>query len=272
MNPEKRIWVGNFTRLPNTFSGGWFAMDNMYMNGAVLCYTRVASGGIDCISLDVNYGPQGGGIQVGSHITVSKGGASVDHARTKLQYINRDLFALMWSDQNVGGAISYQLITFNDAGDMSKRGPAYVVSHRNREHTILSYRVGSTYVDDYKTAIVELVQNDTMRFAVLNTVYVYPRPIGVASKSIAGRNQVQFGGLWKVSKEFLKTQKDGKLVPGTMYYTNDRGMILRGLPAGYAHRSFGIFYVVSRDDDSLLNLHNQVGMAISENEILLRFH
>lgn len=269
---DKHIRISNFTRLPFTFSGGFFALDNMYMNGAVLCYTRIASGGINCISLDVNYGPQGGGIQFGSTVIVSSGGAAVDESRTKLQIINWKTFALMWADQNIGGAISYQMITFNDAGDMSKRGPAYVVSHRNRHHNIVQHFVGCSGVDQYKSAIVELLQTDTKRMAMLHTVYVYPRPIGVANKNIAGGNQVQFGGLWKVSKEYLKKQKEGKLIPGTMYYCNDRGMILRGFPAGYAHRSFGIFYIISRDDDSLLNLHNQVGMAISESEILLRFH
>lgn len=267
-----KIFMGNFTRLPHTFSGGFFALDNMYMNGAVICYQRVVSGGINCMGIDVTYGPQGGGLQFGSTLVVSKGGAATDHSRTKLQYINWTTFAIMWPDQNVGGAITYQLVSFNDAGDMSKRGPAYVVSHRNRDMNVLKHRVGCTYVDMYKSAIVELVQTDTKKYALLHTVYVYPRPIGVASKNLAGRNQVQFGGLWKVSKEFLKKQRGGKLVPGTMYYTNDRGMILRGFPAGYAHRSFGIFYIVSRDDDSILNLHNQVGMAISETEILLRFH
>ena len=269
---DKRIVLSNFTRLPFTFSGGFFALDNMYMNGAVLCYTRIASGGINCISLDIEYGPYGGRIQFGSTVVVSKGGAAIDESRTKLQIINWKTFALMWADQNVGGAISYQMITFNDAGDMSKRGPAYVVSHRNRRHTIVQHVVGCSGIDEYKSAIVELVQSDTKRFALLHTVYVYPRPIGVAAKNFAGGNQVQFGGLWKVSKEYLKKQREGKLYPGTMYYCNDRGMILRGFPAGYAHRSFGIFYIESRDDDSLLNLHNQVGMAISESEILLRFH
>lgn len=38
------------------------------------------------------------------------------------------------------------------------------------------------------------------------------------------------------------------------------------------HWDFGVFYVRSRDDDSLLSLRNQIGMAISENEILIRMN
>ena len=52
----------------------------MYMNGAVLCYTRIASGGINCISLDIEYGPYGGRIQFGSTVVVSKGGAYLDNS------------------------------------------------------------------------------------------------------------------------------------------------------------------------------------------------
>ena len=57
-----------------------------------------------------------------------------------------------------------------------------------------------------------------------------------------------------------------------MYYTNDRGQIIEGLPMGYAHRSFGFNYIISRSDESLVSLSNQVGMAINEKELLLKFY
>ena len=57
-----------------------------------------------------------------------------------------------------------------------------------------------------------------------------------------------------------------------MYYTNDRGMILPGGPAGYMHNDFGVFYVQSRMDNSLLSLQNQIGMAVSESEILIKMN
>ena len=257
----------NFTTLPTEMSYGWFSLDNMHQNGAVLCYTRLASMGINCVSIDVMYGREGGQVQFGSTLVVSSGGAQVDTERTKLQMINEKTFAIMWCDNNIGGLVSYQMITFNDAGDLSRNGPAYVISHRMREDTILGHYVGCSGVDQYKSAVVELVQTNLKSIAVLHTVYVYPRPIGIAAKSFTGGNQVQFGGLWKVGQKAHSTA----LIPGHMYYTNDRGMILDGGPAGYMHRSFGIFYVTSRDDDSLLSLNNQVGMAISETELLLKF-
>ena len=276
---DNEVEVTDFVRMPFEMSYGYFSLDNLYFNGAVMCYTRAASGGIDCVSMDVNHefhpGPHPPApIQFGSTITVSSGGSSIDHSKVKLQIVNRDTFALMWADKNLGGAISYQMVSFNDAGDMVRNGPAYVISHRSRSRKPLYHVIGCTGIDHYKSAIIEIVMNEKEEtgWAFLHTVYVYPRPIGIAAKNFAGDNQVQFGGLWKVKKDVLKTMKDGKLVPGTMYYTNDRGMILPGGPAGYMDYDFGVFYIQSRMDDSLLSLQNQIGMAISESEILIKMN
>ena len=164
------------------------------------------------------------------------------------------------------------MVSFNDAGDMVKNGPAYIISQWNRGTRVWDHVIGCTGIDHYKSALVEIVESDEGGWAFLHTVYVYPRPIGIAAKTFAGGNQVQFGGLWKVKKDVLKTMKDGKLVPGPMYYTNDRGMILPGGPAGYMHNDFGVFYVQSRMDNSLLSLQNQIGMAVSESEILIKMN
>ena len=268
------VEVTDFVRLPFEMSYGYFSLDNLYRNGAVMCYTRAASGGIDCVSMDVSHemGPQGTPIQFGSTLTVSSGGSAINHSKVKLQIVNRDTFALMWADKNLGGAISYQMVSFNDAGDMVKNGPAYIISQWNRGTRVWDHVIGCTGIDHYKSALVEIVESDEGGWAFLHTVYVYPRPIGIAAKTFAGGNQVQFGGLWKVKKDVLKTMKDGKLVPGTMYYTNDRGMILPGGPAGYMHNDFGVFYVQSRMDNSLLSLQNQIGMAVSESEILIKMN
>ena len=265
------LQIGEFRDMPFTMSYGFFSIDNYGPNGAVMCYTRAASGGLNCVSMDVTHGPHGG-VQFGSTVVVSKGGSSIDEDRIKLQVINHRTFALMWADQNIGGALSYQMVTFNDAGDMTLNGPAFVISQRRRHQQIYQHIVGCSGVDDYKSFIVELVQTDREASAYLHTVYVYPRPIGIAAKTFAGGNQVQFGGLWKVSKKALSAIRSGKLRPGSMYYTNDRGMILEGPPAGYTHRTFGIDYIQSRSDESLLSLSNQVGMAISETELLLKFY
>ena len=268
---EGKLRVSDFKELSFEWSIGFFSIDNVGPNGAVMCYTRAASGGINCVSMDVTHGPHGG-VQFGSTVVVSKGGSAIDKQRTKMQIINHRTFAVMWADQNIGGALSYQMVTFNSAGDMSLNGPAFVVSQWRRYQQVHQHIVGCSGVDDYKSFIVELVQTDMEAQAYLHTVYVYPRPIGIAAKTFAGGNQVQFGGLWKVSKKALSAIRDGKLKPGSMYYTNDRGMILEGPPAGYAHRSFGILYIRSRSDESLLSLSNRVGMAVSETELLLKFH
>ena len=269
---DDRIHVSRFTEYPHEITTGYFSLDNLYMNGAVMCYTRLASGGIDCVSLDISHemGPHGNGIEFGSTLTLSSGGSAIDAARTKLQMINWRTFALMWADQNLGGAISYQMVSFNDAGDMVKNGPAYIISQWNRGTRVWDHVIGCTGIDHYKSALVEIVESDEGGWAFLHTVYVYPRPIGIAAKTFAGGNQVQFGGLWKVKKDVLKNLRGGKLVPGNLYYTNDRGMILPGGSAGYMHNDFGVFYIQSREDDSLLSLQNQIGMAISEDEILVR--
>lgn len=262
------IHVGEFRNMTFQSSIGFFSLDNVMQNGAVMCYTRLASGGIDCVNLDVTYGPQGG-VMFASTVRLSTGGSAIEESRTKMTIINRRTFAVMYATQNLGGALSLQMVTFNDAGDMRLNGPTYIVSQMNRWQRVTQHVVGVSQVDNYKTAIVELCVGNRESKAYLHTLYVYPRPIGVAVKSFAGGNQVQFGGLWKPNTE---SRRGGKLLPGFMYYTNDRGMIITGFsPAGYAHRAFGTFYITSRSDESILSTYNQVGIAVSETELMLKF-
>ena len=54
------IHVGEFRNMTFESSIGFFSLDNVMQNGAVMCYTRLASGGIDCVNLAVTYGPEGG--------------------------------------------------------------------------------------------------------------------------------------------------------------------------------------------------------------------
>ena len=180
-----------------------------------------------------------------------------------MMIINNSTLALLYADQNVGGSVVYQMMTFTNAGDLVRNGPAYVLSHRTN---IIKHVIGCARWDNYKSAIIEIIDNSVEKVALLHTVYVYPRPMGIAGKNMAGGNQIQFGGLWKVPSNQVKLQ------PGQMYYTNDRGLLVRGGPAGYMHYSFGIMYIRSKEDNSLLNLHNQVGIAISENELLIKWH
>ena len=260
INENNKLSFGNWTYLPFEWTSGFFSIDNLHRRGAVICFTREASQGIDCTGIDVKDDLS---LVFGSTLRLNKGGAAIDVSRTKMMIINNSTFALLYADQNVGGSVIYQMMTFTNAGDLVRNGPAYVISHRAG---LINHIIGCARWDNYKSAIVEIIDNGMEKLALLHTVYVYPRPIGIAGKNMAGKNQIQFGGLWRIP------DKSMKLIPGVMYYTNDRGMILRGFPAGYAHRSFGIMYIRSRDDGSLLNLHNQIGMAVSENEILIRWH
>lgn len=260
INDEFKLTFGNWTSLPWRWTSGFFSIDNLHRHGAVICFTRESSQGIDCTGIDVNEDLT---LSFGSTLRLNKGGAAIDVSRTKMMIVNNASLALLYADQNVGGSVVYQMMTFTNAGDLVKNGPPYVISHRAH---LKRHVIGCARWDNYKAAIVEIIDNSVEKLALLHTVYVYPRPIGIAGKNMAGGNQIQFGGLWKVTNQKMKLQ------PGRMYYTNDRGLLVRGWPAGYAHYSFGIMYVRSREDGSLMNLHNQVGMAVSENEILIKWN
>ena len=43
-----------------------------------------------------------------------------------------------------------------------------------------------------------------------------------------------------------------------------------GRPYGYNHAEFGSFYVDAWRDRQLCALHNQIGIAVSEKELLIR--
>ena len=78
-----------------------------------------------------------------------------------------------------------------------------------------------------------------------------------------GVAEIQLGGILTVSSK-------KKLTPGRAIYANSKGDLIQSLPYGYASRNFGVFYVVDKETNTIVDNRNLIGVAVSKNKIRMR--
>ena len=97
----------------------------------------------------------------------------------------------------------------------------------------------------------------------VNVGYHLAYPVGITTSRGKTSKYIQVHGVYKYT--------DGtKLVLGYTYYTNSKGALVRGRAYGWNHAEFGSYYVVSNVTYEICALHNQIGIAVSEKELLIR--
>ena len=108
----------------------------------------------------------------------------------------------------------------------------------------------------------EYSQGVTRKYSSLNIGYHYAYPVGITTNRGGKDKYIQFNGVY--------TFTDGAVTlrAGYTYYTNSKGELVRGRAYGYNHAEYGTFYVDAGTE--LLALHNQIGIAVSETELLIR--
>lgn len=87
--------------------------------------------------------------------------------------------------------------------------------------------------------------------------------MGITTNRGGKEKYIQFNGVYTFA-----SNSDVTLKPGYTYYTNGRGELVQGRPYGYNHAEYGTFYVDTGAE--ICALHNQIGVAVGEKELLIR--
>ncbi|KAK8797400.1 hypothetical protein WA158_004608 [Blastocystis sp. Blastoise] len=261
LDNSKNLVVANWTVLPFSMSMNYFDMDNFDERNIFIAYTNsFNNNGIEMILL--HYDQSSNSLYWGSSLTYKSSGAVINNSKLVLSLLAMDRLALTYSDASAHGSLAMGMVELTSAGDLVKTGPEFIITRPQRGTTVSDWYFDTCMTAPWRFVIVESQVNNQGSYSTMHIGSYGPRPVGVVTKSLFGKSLVQFAGTVGVSNQ--------KLTPGYMYYTNENGELLRGRPAGFAHREFGAFYV--SNGNYLLSLHNQVGIAVSESELLLKFY
>ena len=202
----------------------------------------------------------------GTSMTYQSGGAVMDETKIVLSMLAPDRFSLAYPDAAAHGSLAIGIIELTSTGDLVRSSPEFMFSKPSFPHD--SDEIFFDVCNGGRSGrfvIAESHRRNSGNSASLHIGTYGPRPVGIVRKNLFGSSEIQFAGTFTFDTSKVKLQ------PGYMYYTDANGALYRGRPAGFAHREFGAFYVQT-EDHNILSLHNQIGMAVSERELLIKLY
>ena len=265
INNDGTLTFGDWVALPWSMSFNYFDMDNFDERFVVVAYINgMNNNGVECILLD--YDRDTNTIYWGTSMTYQSGGAVMDETKIVLSMLAPDRFSLAYPDAAAHGSLAIGIIELTSTGDLVRSSPEFMVSKPSFPHD--SDEIFFDVCNGGRSGrfiIAESHRRSSGNSASLHIGTYGPRPVGIVRKNLFGSSEIQFAGTFTFDTSKVKLQ------PGYMYYTDANGALYRGRPAGFAHREFGAFYVQT-EDHNILSLHNQIGMAVSERELLIKLY
>lgn len=238
----------------------WFALDNFNERMAVIAYYDHTEGdGVVAMAVFLD----GEEVRYGGYTIIEHGGALKPESsqRMALRILSHDRFGVVFPDASNNGNLIFMMGERTETNDMQRVGSNFVIARNNpRKNGYFWFAVAP--IDWNHFVIVDSFELGDFKYATANIGYHLAYPVGLTSDKSS--KHIQFHGVFKYKDSKVK------LVPGYVYYTNSMGRLIRGSPYGYNHAEFGNFYVVSRWTREICALHNQIGIAVSEKELLIR--
>ena len=238
----------------------WFALDNFNQNMAVIAYYDHTEGdGVVAMAVFLD----GDSVRYGGYTIIEHGGALKPESsqRMALRILSHDRFGIVFPDASNNGNLIFMMGERTANNDMQRIGSNFIIARNNpKKQGYFWFAVAP--IDWNHFVIVDSFDNNEGNYATANVGYHLAYPVGLTSDRSS--KHIQFHGVFKYKDPKMK------LVPGYVYYTNSMGRLIRGSPYGYNHGEFGNFYVVSRWTREICALHNQIGIAVSEKELLIR--
>ena len=261
IDAQSQLTIDEWVPLPFSMSFSYFDMDNFDDRHVFVSYINgMNNNGIECVLL--NYERETNKIYWATSLTYQSGGAVLDHQNIVLSMLTPTRLALTYSDSASHGSLVLGMIELTPSGTLTRASTDFVLDRPSRESTRNEFHYDTCAGAPWRFVTVESYVNDTKAITRLHVGSYMPRPVGIVTKNLIGTSMIQFAGTVFIPQP---------LTPGYMYYGDDNGKLKRGRPAGFAHREFGAFYVVD-DDNNVLSLHNQIGVALNEHEILIKLY
>ena len=238
----------------------WFALDNFNSHMAVICYYDETEGnGVVAMAIFLD---QGDVVRFGGYTIIESGGAlkPETHSQISMRILSDRRFGVMFPDASANGNLMGER---TDNNDITRIGSNFVVARNGRRQSgSFQFAVGA--VDWSRFVLVDSYTVGDNSYSSVNVGYHLAYPVGITTDRSKSSKYIQFHGVYKY------TSNSVTLVPGYTYYTNSKGGLVKGRPYGYNHAEFGQFYVISSETYEICALHNQIGIAVSEKELLIR--
>lgn len=245
-------------------SVNWFALDNFNSHQALITYYDETEGnGIVAMAIFLD-GPDAKQVRYGGYTIIEHGGAALSYQKITMRILSHNRFGVFFPDASNNGNLVFMMGERSSNNDITRAGANFVVARKGwRRHTG-SFYFSIAAIDFQTFSLLDYYVSDDRKYSSLAIGYHMAYPIGITTDRDSKAKYIQFNGVYKFTDSKIK------LVPGYTYYTNSNGGIVRGRPYGYNHAEFGSFYVDSWETQELCALHNQIGIAVSEKELLIR--
>ena len=253
--------VSEHIYVPWSLTCGWFGMDNIGPNNVIIAYGDLSDNGIRAVLLI--FDSQRESIAFGPQAVMQKGGSVVDFEQIDVTVLNSRQFVVTYED-GVAHGLMMVMGSRTDTNDLVVSSPTYVVGRPGHDEVLEYFHFDVAELGKEHFVIVETRKVNGRFSTRIDLADSYPRLLGIAKAD--GKNnlaEIQMGGV-------ITVKSKTKLTPGRAIYANSKGDLIQSLPYGYASRSFGVFYVVDKETNTVVDGRNLIGVAVSKNKIRMR--
>lgn len=262
---DDKMKIGDWVIRDYSDNLSWFASDNLNdNNGIIAYYSSLRGGAVIAMAVQVRQDTDGLLYPVfGASMVVESGGASVEgsYQRIVLRILNSSQFGVCFPDRSAGGSIVYMMGELSPNGDLNRIGANMMISRQGGNDEDSFYFDLAAWTTN-RAVIIESFKYNDQPVALVNIGENVATPLGIAVSMPGKSYEVQTSGVY--------TFKNKKLERGYTYYTDAKGEIFRGDYYGYDYSEFGVFYITPRNAKRILSVANQIGVAVSETELLIR--
>lgn len=174
-------------------------------------------------------------------------------------------FGLYYSDFADCAATALSIVDITPAGDLQLFGPEFIIAPPSLQRDISYYWTNLAPSGHERFFVMESLtvrKGKEEPHASIHVGEIYNAPLGVVSEVTSTGATVVVDGVMEI--------KNKKLVPGKEYMGNSNGQIVEGDYVGEMNRDSYPFYTNQLGKTQVLTTKNQIGFAISEQELFVR--
>ena len=242
-------------------STNWFAFDNFNDRQALITYYDETEGN-GIVTMGVFLNDKRDGVYFGGYTIIESGGALIPYTHTTMRILSHRRFGVFFPDASYNGNLIFMMGELTSNNDITRVGANFVVARKERGDYGAYFYYTIAPISFSRFALLDFYKGNSQNYYSLAIGYHLAYPVGITTDRSSKAKYIQFNGVYKVPHT--------KLIPGRTYYTNSKGDLVAGRPYGYNHAEFGSFYVDDRTTQQVMALHNQIGIAVSETELLIR--
>lgn len=259
---DRELVIGEWVVRAFSDSTNWFAFDNFNSHQALITYYDETEGN-GIVTMGIFLNDKRDNVYFGGYTIIESGGALIPDTHVTMRILSDRRFGVFFPDASYNGNLIFMMGELTSNNDITRVGANFVIARKERgDRGSSSFYYSIAAISWNRFALLDYYESDRQKYSVVNIGYHMAYPVGITTDRSTKHKYIQFNGVIKLTHQ--------KLIPGRTYYTNSKGEFVAGRPYGHNHAEFGSFYVDDRETNQVMALHNQIGIAVSETELLIR--